>query len=125
MIWEREWDFHQGVIRGMPEDGWHIKIMQVLLSTEDKLLEAILEGNLQKAKKSDRDLGYLFHQLRSKGDEQPCQFMFEFVDGNGESPSLHQILDIAKVAERYIDSDLDVYEMVKAVDDWNGGGWDS
>ena len=88
MIWEREWDFHQGVIRGMPEDGWHIKTMQVLLLTEHKLLEAILEGSLQKAKKSDRDLENLLHQLRSKGDEQPCHLCSSLSMATGSHPRL-------------------------------------
>lgn len=51
-IWERDFAFHP-MLKGWKLGYWHETVLQILLSTDETLLRVILDGNLQRARRTD------------------------------------------------------------------------
>lgn len=118
-MFKDEWAFHESVLRGIPEEIFFSMAFPVLLSTEDKLLKLILRGNLQRAKRRDPRIRQLLERMEAKSERQLCHYLFEFVNSDGISPSPSDLLKIADVAERYMDSTTpEDFRIVELVDNW-------
>ena len=75
---------------------------------------------MQHTRQHNADIGDLLEQLeaRAKAETQPCHYLFEFVDGDGLSPTPKEILQMVEVAEKYAGSDPRDWDTVERVDMW-------
>lgn len=115
-VWDREWEYHK-TFRGHTESEWHDMAMQTLLSTDDRLLEVILCGNVQKARRSDPSLDELLDVMWERSHSQLCHYMFEFVDPDtGESPTPRELVRILDVLRRYLGNDPADCDEIEQID---------
>lgn len=102
-VWDREWDYHKAVFAGHTESGFHDMAMQSLLAMSDDLLRAILDGNLQLAKRRNGDLAEELSTLWQRGEHQLCHYMLELVDPEtGEAPLPPELWAIVVLLREYL-----------------------
>ncbi|KAF2489597.1 hypothetical protein BU16DRAFT_442725, partial [Lophium mytilinum] len=94
----------------------------VLLTTDPRLLSAIVGGNLEKLYREDRAVGRLLDAHKSRGKLQPSIYMQLLSDKKGKSPSPNELLRVTRKIRQYLRDPvyaLEVDERLSCAHSWS------
>lgn len=93
--------------------------IRVLASTQTCLINEIIAGNIARAYRHDAKIREVLEgNERRWRTRQPCVYQQILVDGNGDSPSATQVLEMVDYRRRYMTDDA---QLANAIDNAVGG----
>jgi hypothetical protein len=85
------------------DEAWAVDSMDhCLMSTDKRIIESVLYGNLALDSESDRVLQSQLSSIRDQSKLQPVIYYQQLVDEHGQSPSKAELLRMADMMESYV-----------------------